>query len=137
MQTTPKLFISLFCCLTLLLVSGCGNSQSAAEAEFSKRCPEVPMGKIPKNMRAVFIPGYEGMRPKLEGNDVVMLATQPEIAEIENTYKVEMLGNKAVGDSGMTMPEIRIKDAGAEYHAKIVKNYCDSFIPSFLAAARR
>ena len=56
-------------------MSGCGNKQSAAEAEFLKRCPEVPIEKIPKNFRAVFMPGYEGMRPKLVGNDVVMLAS--------------------------------------------------------------
>jgi hypothetical protein len=118
-------------------VSGCGSSFTAAESEFLKRCPEVPLQKIPQNMREVFMTGYEDSRPKLEGNDVVMLSDQREIAVIEKTHKVEILGNKPVADSGITMPEIRIKDAGATLHKSIVKSYCDSFVPSFLAAARR
>ena len=137
MQTTSKLFVPFLCCLTLLLVSGCGNKQTASESEFLKRCPEVPLEKIPRNIRAAFMTPYESTRPKLEGSDVVMLASEQEIAEIEKTHKVEKLGDKSVGDSGMKMPEIRIKNAGAAYHEKIVKSYCDSFVPSFLAAARR
>jgi len=113
------------------------SSFTVAESEFFKRCPEVPLQKIPQNMRDVFMASYEDVRPRLEGNDVVMLAAQQEIAIIEKTHKVEILGNKLLGDSITTIPEIRIKNAGADLHKSIVKNFCGSFIPSFLSAAKQ
>jgi uncharacterized membrane protein len=117
-----------------------GNRKAAEQGQdeqkaFLARCPEVVLSKIPADLRALFMSGYEILRPRLDGDDVVMFSNDAEMAAVTG-FRVEK-GTRTLQIGGQLVTEFRIKKAGPRVHSQICKNYCDGFIPNFLKGAGR
>jgi hypothetical protein len=134
---SSRLFLFAFTCFSLFC--GCNNRLSTSlpdeQKAFLARCPEVEISKIPADLRATFMTSYESVRPRLDGDDVVLFSNDAEMATVTG-YSVEK-GTRTLETEGQVFTEFRMKKVGPTVHSQICKNYCDSFIPNFLKGAGR